>query len=296
MNAAHSVDVIHAFAVLPDRFRRWVPGEPGANDHKYSIGTVGVCAGSTAYPGAGHLAVAAAVAASNGAVIGVRIPQAFATAPEVLHSSEIVPRPDAWVHGPGRGTDIASREELLQLFTLRAPLILDADALSLIASDPECTSTLIQRSDAGLQTILTPHEAEFARIRGTEGAQWAGRAERIRDVQLVAQELGTCVLLKGRETVIVDPGGEAVMVDVGSGWLATPGSGDVLSGLLGAFAAAAGEGSSLLEVAVAAVVTHARAARLAAETPYGCAPISASKLVESTQTALASILHGVALL
>jgi hydroxyethylthiazole kinase-like uncharacterized protein yjeF len=105
-------------------------------------------------------------------------------------------------------------------------VIADADAITLIARSPG-----LVRGRAA-PTVLTPHDREFARI--ADGPS----ADRLASVRRAARELGATVLLKGNATVIADPDGAAFVNATGTPWLATAGSGDVLSGLIGSLLAA----------------------------------------------------------
>jgi NAD(P)H-hydrate epimerase len=103
-------------------------------------------------------------------------------------------------------------------------------------------------------TVLTPHDGEYARLVGRPPGE-----DRIADVRAVAQQTGAVVLLKGSPTVVADPDGRVLLVSSGSARLATAGTGDVLSGAIGAFLA---RGLPALEAAAFAAHCHGRAAAL----------------------------------
>lgn len=264
------------------------PLEPGAADHKYSTGVTGIAAGSEAYPGAGQLCATAAVHATSPAVIYVgdaaarnRITAALPTViarPDSVQRKDV--RVDAWVVGPGRGTDEKAAEELRDILATDKPVVIDADALTLLSKHEDIRQLVRERGqERNLRTVLTPHAGEFERLTGHEVTN------SIADARELAEQFSCEVLLKGRRTVMVNPTTQrTVVVDAGSSWAATPGSGDVLSGLLGAWVA---RGEALYLTAI----IHARAAFLAARTEFGPAPCSAQDIAESIRDATAWFTH-----
>lgn len=260
------------------------PLEPGAADHKYSTGVTGIAAGSEAYPGAGQLCATAAVHATSPAVIYVGDAAArnriTAALPTVIAQQDSVDRKevrvDAWVVGPGRGTDEKAAEELRDILTTDKPVVIDADALTLLSKHEDIRQLVRERGqERNLRTVLTPHAGEFERLTGHEVTN------PIADARELAEQFSSEVLLKGRRTVMVNPTTQrTVVIDAGSSWAATPGSGDVLSGLLGAWVA---RGEALYLPAI----IHARAAFLAAQTEFGPAPCSAQDIAESIRDATA---------
>ena len=130
--------------------------------------------------------------------------------------------------------------------------------------------------------MLTPHAGEFARLAGHPPG-----ADRVAATRALAENLGATVLLKGNVTVIAHPGGPVYLNPAGQSWAATAGSGDVLSGIIGALLAA---GLPAAEAAAAAAFVHARAAGLSAADPGpGDAPTSASRILAHIRTAVASL-------
>lgn len=260
------------------------PLEPGAADHKYSTGVTGIAAGSEVYPGAGQLCAAAAVHATSPAVIYVgdeaarnRITTALPTViaqPDSVDRKEV--RVDAWVVGPGRGTDEKAAEELRDILATDKPVVIDADALTLMSKHEDIQQLVRERGqERNLRTVLTPHAGEFERLTGHKVTS------PIADARELAEQFSCEVLLKGRRTVVTNPKTQrTVVVDAGSSWAATPGSGDVLSGLLGAWVA---RGEALYLPAI----IHARAAFLAAQTDFGPTPCSAQDITESIRDATA---------
>lgn len=273
----------------------WLPVARAESD-KYRRGVVGVLAGSTDYPGAAALCVGAAIRAGAGMVryagpeaavdlVRARWPEAVCT---VLGESDDDPttagQVQAWVAGPGLGTDDGARARLDRLLESTAPLLLDADALNALAGSPE----RIARRDH--PTLLTPHAGEFARLLGTERDQV--EADRLSWANRAAAHLGAVVLLKGSTTVVAAPG-ETWVNPTGTPLLATAGSGDVLSGGCGALLA---RGLDPLRAGVAGAYLHGLAARLAADRTSGAAPggepaaVRALDVVSHWPSAVAAVL------
>ncbi|WP_083709308.1 NAD(P)H-hydrate dehydratase [Williamsia sterculiae] len=248
---------------------------PGPASTKYTQGVVGVIAGSDRYPGAGILCSAGAVAATSGMVRYV----GSAAATVVDHFPEVVVAPDldgagrvqAWVVGPGAGTDDAALELLRRVLATDVPVLVDADGLTVLAHHPEL---VVERHHP---TLLTPHDGEFERLAGRSPGH-----DRLSAVRGLASALGATVLLKGKVTLVADPGGEVLVNDAGNSWAATAGAGDVLSGIAGALLAA---GLSPRVAGAAAARVHALAADLAADG----APIGASELARAVRPAVRSL-------
>lgn len=262
-----------------DVARRWPV--PGVKDDKYTQGVTGVMAGSATYPGAAVLCTGAAVAATSGMVryAGSAASEVVSHWPEVIatpsHAS--AGRVQAWVVGPGLGTDETGAAALVFALESDLPVIVDADGLTILSAHPE----LVEGRSA--PTVLTPHAGEFARLAGSPPGD-----DRVADTRRLADTLGVTVLLKGNVTVVADAGGPVHLNVAGNAWAATAGSGDVLSGVIGALLAA---GLPAGEAAAAAAFVHARAADLSALDPGpAAAPTSASRILAHLRTALASIL------
>ncbi|MGW5439134.1 NAD(P)H-hydrate dehydratase [Nocardia asteroides] len=249
---------------------------PGAADDKYSQGVVGICAGSAKYPGAGVLSTGAAVAATSGLVRYVgEDAEVLAKFPEVVASHTIsgAGRVQAWVFGPGAGTDAAARDRLAQLLATELPVLVDADGLTLLAAEPD----LVRGRTA--PTVLTPHAGEFARLTGS-----SPEPDRVAAVRALAADWRVTVLLKGRATIVAAPGAPTLVNDAGGSWAATAGAGDVLSGILGSLLAA---GRPPAWSAAAAARVHALAANLAAYAGQpAAAPISATPLLDHIRPAV----------
>jgi len=253
---------------------------PERADDKYTQGVTGILAGSAGYPGAAILCTGAAVAATSGMKR-----YAGAVAAEVVsHWPEVVAAPNpaaagrvqAWVVGPGLGTDEAGLAALRFALDTDLPVVVDADALTLLAANP----ALVTGRTAA--TVLTPHAGEFARLAGNPPGH-----DRIAAARRLADDMGATVLLKGNVTVIAEPTGRVFLNPAGGAWAATAGSGDVLSGMIGAVLAA---GLPPAPAAAAAAFVHARAANASAADPGPTpVPTSASRILAHIRSALATL-------
>lgn len=253
---------------------------PGPNDDKYTQGVTGILAGSSTYPGAAVLCTGAAVAATSGMVryAGSAKDEVLSHWPEVIASptAAAAGRVQSWVVGPGLGTEDTGAAALWFALDTDLPVIVDADALTILAAHPDMVES--RRAP----TVLTPHAGEFARLAGGPPGD-----DRVGATRKLADALGVTVLLKGNVTVIAEPGGVVYLNPAGQSWAATAGSGDVLSGMIGALLAA---GLPAPEAAAAAAFVHARAAALSAGDPGpGEAPTSASRIIPHVRTALAGL-------
>lgn len=242
---------------------------PATESDKYRRGVVGVVAGSDRYPGAAVLAVAGALRGGAGAVryAGPGAEAVLARFPETLVTTgppSKAGRVQAWVVGPGLGDGAEARRSVDDVLASDVPVLVDADGLRLISRE--------QVGARSAPTVLTPHAGEAAALLGRSREEV--EAARLASVRELAGLYGATVLLKGSTTLVADPD-RAVPVRVnptGTSWLATAGSGDVLSGLAGALLAA---GLAPRDAASAAAHLHGLAARLASGPG---APVSAQDI------------------
>lgn len=251
---------------------------PGPEDDKYTQGVVGVVAGSATYPGAAVLCTGAAVTATSGMVryAGTGRAAVLARFPEVVAVEDVADagRVQAWAAGPGLGTGDDALAVLRHVLGQDVPVLLDADAITVLGQHRE----LLER-DA--PTLLTPHAGEFARLTGSEPG-----ADRVGSVRAAARELRVTVLLKGRTTIVADPGGEVLVNAATSSWVSTAGAGDVLSGIVGALLAA---GVAPLRAGAAGALVHERAGELAAVRAGVGAPVSASTVLAHLREAIRDV-------
>lgn len=198
---------------------------PGAESHKYSRGLVAVVGGemagaslltsqATARSGAGMVRRIAADQSTSGADAIVTVRAAFADdVAEAMKDSRLA----AVVVGPGLGRDEEARQRLEAVLGSGHPLVLDADALTLLAENG------LDAIPSG--SILTPHEGEFVRLFG------ALRGSKIDRAREAARLTGAVVVYKGADSVISAPDGRVAVSGGSSPWLSTAGTGDVLAGL-----------------------------------------------------------------
>ncbi|MEU9240058.1 NAD(P)H-hydrate dehydratase [Streptomyces sp. NPDC048385] len=229
---------------------------PSAESDKYRRGVVGIAAGSARYPGAAVLAVAGALRGGAGAVryVGPAKDEVLARFPETLVSDggpRKAGRVQAWVAGPGVGDDADAVAEVL---AEDVPVLVDADGLRLADREAVRGRTA--------PTLMTPHAGEAAALLGVRREEVEGG--RLAAVRELAAAYRATVLLKGSTTLVAQAGGgSAVRVNAtGTPWLATAGSGDVLSGLAGSLLAAGLDGRDAGSVAA---YLHGLAGRFAAE-------------------------------
>ncbi|GHE48293.1 NAD(P)H-hydrate dehydratase [Streptomyces vinaceus] len=234
---------------------------PAAESDKYRRGVVGVLAGSAQYPGAAVLAVAGALRGGAGAVryVGPAADAVLARYPETLIGRG---RVQAWVVGPGLGEGRAA--EVAEALADPVPVLVDADGLR--GLDPQ----VLRARPA--ETLLTPHAGEAAALLGT--SREAVEAARLSSVRTLAARYGATALLKGSTTLVAHPAGGPVRVNpTGTAWLATAGSGDVLSGLAGSLLAS---GLAAVDAASVAAYVHGLAGRRAA----AGAPLHAQQIAQ----------------
>ena len=248
--------LVRGMPALLDRIPR-----RGARDSKFSAGSLLVVGGAPGTTSAAVLAATAALRADAGyvtlAVPAAALPVAetlalepvkrgfdWTSAPEALQAD--VARSSAIALGPGLGRSDEARA-LVRALLERAdlPAVVDADALFGLA-----------RVDRSAPTVLTPHAGELARLLGVEPA-WVS-AHRLEAAAEAAERFAAVVLLKGPDTIVCAPEGRVIVCDTGPPSLATAGTGDVLTGVVGAFLA---KGVDVVDAAAAAAIAHGLAAR-----------------------------------
>ncbi|MDQ6820262.1 MAG: NAD(P)H-hydrate dehydratase [Actinomycetota bacterium] len=261
--------------LIADRARDDVPRR-GSDSTKFAAGSVLICGGSRGLTGAPCMAsesamragagyVSACIPASLNPIFESRLLEAM-TVPLEDQAGSLVPggadlvleraeRSDALVLGPGLGHQDAALElarSIAQAADL--PLLIDADGLNAHAG------SLSSLAGRGAPTVLTPHAGELARLLETDSASVGKR--RLHSARQAADAARAIVVLKGDDTIVAEPGGRVGISRGGAPALATAGTGDVLSGVIGAYLA---KHMDPFHAACAGVLVHARAGRLAAE-------------------------------
>ncbi len=264
-----------------DALARWHQQHPrGVTSHKGRQGDVVVLGGAPGMRGAAWLAATAALTAGAGRVYAA-LPdddgRPWPARPELMHwPAQHWRQPQAWrdavvVCGCGGGTGILPWLDAV-LHEARH-LVLDADGLNRVADDEGLQKRLAARRSHGLQTLLTPHPLEAARLLGLTGAS-AIQSDRLAAAQALAARFHCTVVLKGSGTVIASPGHLPDINSSGSPALATAGTGDVLAGWAGGLWAQAPDAEAH-EVARTAVLWHGAAAQDHA------GPLRAADLIEA---------------
>ncbi|MFE6771598.1 NAD(P)H-hydrate dehydratase [Streptomyces griseus] len=254
---------------------------PGAESDKYRRGVVGVVAGSERYPGAAVLAVAGALRGGAGAVryVGPGADAVIARFPEALvHAGppSKAGRVQAWVVGPGLGDGRGAEAAVADVLAADVPVLVDADGLRLLDAETVRTRTA--------PTVLTPHAGEAAALLGT--AREEVESGRLTAVRELAARYRATVLLKGSTTLIAEARDTPVRVNpTGTSWLATAGSGDVLSGLTGSLLAA---GLAPRDAASVGAYLHGLAARHGSDG----APVSAQDVADGIPAAWRDVRAG----
>jgi hydroxyethylthiazole kinase-like uncharacterized protein yjeF len=266
---------------------------PHVESDKYRRGVVGIVAGSRAYTGAAVLSVGGALRTGVGMVrfvsvahpaelVRARWPEAVVTElPDDGSGVLDAGRVQAWVVGPGIGTDDTAKSLASQVLSADVPVIADADALTVLSANRDLLSGRVA------PTVVTPHAGELTRLLGLGADARADvEARRLHYARSAASELGVTVLLKGSTTVVCSPDGVARVNPTGTPWLASAGSGDVLSGITGALLAG---GLSVLDAASCAAYLHGAAARLAVAGHGGESPLIADDVIAEIPAAVAAV-------
>ena len=238
---------------------------PRVDGHKYTRGHAAVVSGGPSFTGAARLAARGALRAGAGLVTIATPREALAVnaaanlavmVRPVDGADELArflddPRRNVVLLGPGGGVGQLMRDLVLTALKGERAVVLDADALTSFAEEPQTLCAAI-RGRAKV-TVMTPHEGEFSRLFKTLADEAPSKLERARRA---AETSGAVVLLKGPDTVVAAPDGRAAIADNAPPWLATAGSGDVLAGIV---AGCLAQGMPGFEAAAAAVWLHGEA-------------------------------------
>ena len=272
-----------------------------ADGHKGDFGKLLVLAGSTGLSGAAVLASKSALRSGCG-VVKTACPKTVqpliaagciaATTyplPDVAKKGalalrghgeikKLINENDALVIGPGVGLHHETKELIIRLLlSLEKPAVVDADALTVLAGELQVLS------DTKADLILTPHPGEFERLSGVKPSNKIH--ERIASARKFAIEHQTMLVLKGSPTVVADINGIVYVNSTGNNGMATGGSGDVLSGIIGSLLA---QGMNSIDAAVAGVYLHGLAGDYAAD-ELGVRSLIASDIIDFLPEAFESV-------
>ena len=269
----------------PSLFAGALPARDFAT-HKGTFGTLAVVGGDTGMCGAPILAARAALLTGAGKVqvgfLGSDAPPYDAPHPELmLHAAArlALGEMDAVAAGCGMGGSASARQLVDGILSLQAPVLLDADALNLVARDEALAAHVAQSARArGVPCVLTPHPLEAARLLACDTA--AVQRDRLAAARALAARYAAVAVLKGSGTVIAAPDGRVAINPTGNAGLATGGSGDVLGGMIGALLA---QRLPPYEAALAGVYLHGLAADTLCAQGEGPAGLTAGELAPTAR-------------
>lgn len=235
------------------------------DSHKGLCGAVGVIGGANGMVGAALIAGRAALKLGSGLVhlgfLAENRPVVDLLQPELmLHSAADVlkfTRLDVLAIGNGLGCDVAAQKILYDALKLKSTLVLDADALNILAFRPDSRAMLLERKVAD---VMTPHPGEAARLLGCTTADV--QADRPAAALELAKRLRCCVVLKGANSLIVTRDGRLLVNQTGNPGMSSAGMGDALSGIIAAFIA---QGMTADDALILAVHLHGAAGDALAE-------------------------------
>lgn len=256
------------------------------NFHKGQAGSVGILGGAEGMVGAAVIAGRAALRCGAGRVyLGLltpRPPQVDYAHPELmlrkpgaLAEKGLV---DVLVAGPGMGKSDPAKKALRAALAATIPIVLDADALNLIAASRPLSAAAGKRKEA---TMITPHPAEAARLLGE--ATGRVQADRVAAARSLALRYQCLAVLKGNGSVVAEPGGKFWINPSGNPGMASAGMGDALAGIVAALCA---QGAAPLSALLAGTYLHGAAADALVAAGSGPVGITASEVIDSARALL----------
>ena len=288
--ATESDPAAHGRTVSPALFMSRLGPRP-KNSHKGMMGSVGILGGAPGMAGAALLAGRAALKLGAGRVyVGLLGGTALAVdtdQPELmLHRPAEILSPGcatALAVGPGLGQGADALDLLKQALPTDLPLLLDADALNLLAAHPVLAKQARRRTAA---TLITPHPLEAARLLGLDAA--AVQADRLRAALTLAEKLNAVTVLKGCGSVIATPSGSWYINTSGNPGMASAGMGDVLAGIAATLLAQGWEAGPAL---LCAAHLHGVAADQLVENGIGPAGLTASETIDAARRIFNAWIH-----
>jgi hydroxyethylthiazole kinase-like uncharacterized protein yjeF len=250
----------------------------GTDAHKGTSGSIAIIGGAQGMLGAAFLAARAALLSGAGRVyiallnphspaVDLRQPEIMLRSPDQLTE---LPQLDCVVIGPGMGRSPAAIKLLEHWIAQDVPLLLDADALNLLATHPHLKAAMHSRKAA---SVITPHPGEAAKLLACATADI--QSSRADNALKLARELNTVCVLKGAGSIVAAPDGQWFINTSGNPGLATGGTGDVLSGVIGSFIA---QSLSVLNAAKLGVFIHGAAADSLVAQGIGPVGLTASEI------------------
>jgi len=258
------------------------------DSHKGNFGAVGVLGGAPGMAGAILLSARAALYCGAGRVYVGALDERLAVdpvCPELMivaaEALPALPHPACLIAGPGMGDSNVARRVLAQALRVEHTLLLDADALNLIAGDGELLAMLQARAAA---TLLTPHPGEAARLLGVSSSEI--QSDRTAAIQRLVGLTGATIALKGHATLVQHPGQPIWRNSSGNPAMAAPGMGDVLTGIIAALIA---QGMAIEHAAVLGVWLHGQAGDEAWGAIGGKGVLTASEVSQQARSVLAQL-------
>lgn len=269
-------------------FHRVLP-QRSEDVHKGTFGSVAVIGGATGMVGSVLLAARAALHTGAGRIYAALLSDGAPTVdflqPEImlrgLDEIAQLPQLNCLVIGPGLGQSTAAMAQLEYWLNQRVPMLLDADALNLIAGNSHLVSAVAGRISP---TVLTPHVGEAARLLACNTV--AVTQNRLACAVKLAEKFNAICVLKGAGTIIVQDKGHYFINPTGNAGLATGGTGDVLSGIIGSLMA---QGLAPIDAAKLGVYVHGAAADALVKKGIGPIGITASEVILEVRNTLQAI-------
>lgn len=251
------------------------------NTHKGTFGSACVIGGAEGYVGAALLAGRAALRLGAGrVVVGLAVrkpPHVDWGSPELMlrDANAVGSGYDAWIVGPGLGHGEHAQALVASAAACEQPLVVDADGLNAIAASPGLRAAIAKRN---APTLITPHPTEAARLLGFDTA--TVQADRVAAAIHLATDLRAHVVLKGVGSIVARPDRTFDINASGNPALATAGSGDVLTGILGAFLAQHIDPATAMRTAVC---VHGAAADMLVARGMGPLGVTASDVIDAAR-------------